>query len=110
MNCHLKHGTKPADIKTRSESVLEICKNAFVTERCTKSSDYYIENHTFRVFFGDLNFRIHADFKHAKRMIIMQDYHELMKYDELLSKTQKSNSILKGYTEGPLTFDPTYKY
>lgn len=39
----------------------------------------------------------------------MQDYEELMKYDEFKS-AQKESKILSHYKEGQLTFDPTYKY
>jgi len=62
-----------------------------VKERCTKSSEYYIENHTFRVYFGDMNFRLFNDLKSIKKMIIMQDYHEMMKSDEFLQQHKISN-------------------
>ena len=39
----------------------------------------------------------------------MQDYDELLKFDELML-SRKESQILKEFTEGSLTFDPTYKY
>ena len=58
---------------------------------------------------GDLNFRINLDNYTTRKLIKLHDYTELEKHDELFLN-QNESAILKHFTEGALTFDPTYKY
>jgi hypothetical protein len=45
----------------------------------------------------------------CRKLIELQDYDELLKYDEL-GLAKKENEVLATFNEGSLTFDPTYKY
>ena len=45
----------------------------------------------------------------VRRLISTKDYEKLHQYEELRS-LQKENEILRDFKEGPLYFDPTYKY
>lgn len=44
-----------------------------------------------------------------RRLVKLHDLDELAKFDELKQTSLQCKEI-KGFEEGPLTFDPTYKY
>jgi hypothetical protein len=43
-------------------------------------------------------------------LIASKDYEELHKFEEFKRFAQKDNEIMRDFKEGPLYFDPTYKY
>lgn len=61
------------------------------------------------MLFGDLNYRLYTDLFNARKLISMQDYEELMKYDEL-KDARKECDVLQNFKESTILFDPTYKY
>lgn len=62
-----------------------------------------------QVILGDLNYRIHHEASAVKRLVKIHDLDELAKFDEF-QQAPLFCKELKGFEEGPLTFDPTYKY
>ena len=58
---------------------------------------------------GDMNFRINLPNQEIRQLIPQGNYSKLILHDQLLCN-KGENAILKKYQEGPLTFDPTYKY
>lgn len=56
-----------------------------------------------------MNFRIDMPDQQVKYEIMQKNYSKLQANDQLL-KIKKSNAILSRFKEGPLNFDPTYKY
>ena len=73
-------------------------------------SNFQVAAHDLKFLFGDLNFRIKLDYQHCKELIDMQDYHELMKFDELIQVGKKMSPVISNLDEGSITFNPTYKY
>jgi hypothetical protein len=67
------------------------------------------KDHDIQYIFGDLNFRIDYDFKTVIRLIEKKDFKKLEAEDQLI-KRKNINSELIDFSEGPLNFDPTYKY
>jgi phosphatidylinositol-bisphosphatase len=63
-----------------------------------------------KVILGDLNYRVLLDGTLTRKYIASKDYEHLHKYDEFKQYQQKENEILRDFQEGPLYFDPTYKY
>jgi len=60
-NCHLDGGDTESNAKTRHGQLLQVQEGAFKQERGTQYQQYDVENHTVKVFFGDLNFCLFPD-------------------------------------------------
>lgn len=56
-----------------------------------------------------MNFRIDLPNDEVRSLVEQKNYHKLQERDQLLM-VQKQHPILKNYSEGPLLFDPTYRY
>lgn len=108
-NCHLESGQSLDLIKKRSQQISDIFNQAFIKDRGTQQSNYSVASHQVQVFLGDLNYRIHHDDSAVKRLVKLHDLGELAQFDEL-QHARLYCKELKGFEEGPLTFDPTYKY
>jgi phosphatidylinositol-bisphosphatase len=65
--------------------------------------------HDYKCFFGDLNFRVDLPNLEVRELIEQRNYPRLQSQDQLL-KIKLSDVILSKFQEGPLNFDPTYKY
>lgn len=74
------------------------------------SSNFSVSNHDFKFLFGDLNYRINLTNDKCRKLIAAHDYNELCKFDEFSEIRKNPSSIMNKFTEGSLTFDPTYKY
>ncbi|KZP19100.1 DNase I-like protein [Athelia psychrophila] len=68
-------------------------------------------DHEVVFFHGDMNYRISKTRESIITAVEAQDLASLLPYDQL-SKEMKANSgfRLRSFSEGPLTFAPTYKY
>jgi len=60
-------------------------------------------------FFGDLNYRINGDRATVERLILSSRLDILLPHDQLLH-AKKKRQVFKGFTEAPITFNPTYKF
>ncbi|KAK9364500.1 Endonuclease/exonuclease/phosphatase [Lipomyces kononenkoae] len=58
---------------------------------------------------GDLNYRLAMDRSDIALLAAKNDYDALLFWDQLRNEI-KEGSILVGFQEGPITFQPTYKY
>ncbi|KAK9235633.1 Endonuclease/exonuclease/phosphatase [Lipomyces kononenkoae] len=58
---------------------------------------------------GDLNYRLAMDRSDISLLAAKNDYDALLFWDQLRSEI-KDGSILVGFQEGPIAFQPTYKY
>lgn len=56
-----------------------------------------------------MNFRIDLPNNEVRDLIDKQNYNRLQLHDQLIN-LKPNNNILKKFCEGPLDFDPTYKY
>lgn len=71
--------------------------------------DYVIDNHDMIFMFGDTNFRIDLDNQICRQLIEQKRLTDLQRYDQLLV-IKHAHPILSKFSEGPLNFDPTFKY
>ena len=108
-NCHLESGQSLDLIKKRAQQINDIFNQAFIKERGTQQANYSVASHQVQVIFGDLNYRIDLENSAVKRLVKIHDLDELAKFDEFQHASLYCKD-LSHFSEGPLTFDPTYKY
>ncbi|XP_051934941.1 inositol polyphosphate 5-phosphatase Ka isoform X1 [Hippocampus zosterae] len=104
LNCHLA-----AHMKHANERVVEfehiLNSQNFKCEKAGKILD-----HRLVFWFGDLNFRIQDHGLHFVRTCISnENYNLLWKKDQLIMMKEKEK-LLQEFEEGPLDFQPTYKF
>lgn len=58
---------------------------------------------------GDLNFRLDLSRLHCDWLMQNKDYRSAMAFDQLRPLTSNSASAFHGWSEGEITFAPTYK-
>ncbi|XP_022623348.1 inositol polyphosphate 5-phosphatase K-like isoform X1 [Seriola dumerili] len=104
LNCHLA-----AHMKYATERVDEFERIMDTqTFECKKAPR--IVDHRLVFWFGDLNFRIQDHGMHFVRSCINnQTYNLLWSKDQLLMM-KKKEQLLQEFDEGPLDFQPTYKF
>jgi len=101
--CHLSADNN----KNRIQEFNNILAQNFVKDN--KKKDLKFKEHDIQFVFGDLNFRLDLEEYTAKMLINSKQYNDLLVHDQLC-KAKHVNSSLIEFTEGPITFDPTYKY
>ncbi|XP_036005725.1 inositol polyphosphate 5-phosphatase Ka isoform X1 [Fundulus heteroclitus] len=104
LNCHLA-----AHMKYANERVDEFERIVDTqTFDCKKAPR--IMDHRLVFWFGDLNFRIQDHGMHFVRSCINnQTYNLLWSHDQLIMLKEKEQ-LLQEFEEGPLDFQPTYKF
>ena len=78
----------------------------------TNGQEDYIDldQHDVVFWFGDLNYRVdNVNLVDTLRLIYSSEFDELAQYDQLSRERAKSR-VFECYSEGKLTFRPTYKY
>ncbi|KAL5975507.1 Type IV inositol polyphosphate 5-phosphatase 3 [Asimina triloba] len=61
------------------------------------------------IWLGDLNYRINLSYDKTKQFISKKDWSGLSEKDQLIRELRKGRAF-DGWSEGTLTFPPTYKY
>lgn len=61
------------------------------------------------MWLGDLNYRMNSSLDRAHQLISKKDWPNLSEFDQLKSELKKGRAF-DGWTEGIMTFPPTYKY
>jgi hypothetical protein len=89
-----------------SARVAEI--NDILNKSFPKKNNLFKE-HDIQFIFGDLNFRIDLEYNTCIQMIKFGSLQTLADYDQL-NKAKSTDSNLIKLVEGPLNFEPTYKY
>uniref|UniRef100_A0A3P8RWK4 Inositol polyphosphate-5-phosphatase Ka n=1 Tax=Amphiprion percula TaxID=161767 RepID=A0A3P8RWK4_AMPPE len=104
LNCHLA-----AHMKYASERVdeFEYIMNT-QTFDCKKAPQ--IVDHRLLFWFGDLNFRIEDHGMHFVRSCINKETYNLLWSKDQLTMMKKKEQMLQEFDEGPLDFQPTYKF
>ncbi|XP_074496341.1 inositol polyphosphate 5-phosphatase K-like isoform X1 [Sebastes fasciatus] len=104
LNCHLA-----AHMKYATERVDEF---EYIMDRqtfdCKKAPR--IVDHRLVFWFGDLNFRIHDHGMHFVRTCINDQTYNLLWSNDQLTMMKKKEQMLQEFEEGPLDFQPTYKF
>ncbi|KAL0281009.1 UNVERIFIED_CONTAM: hypothetical protein PYX00_002139 [Menopon gallinae] len=74
------------------------------------SSRLTIRDHDQIYWLGDLNYRVtDLDSNVVKEFLHHNNYKPILEYDQL-NRQKALKRVFDGYTEGPITFKPTYKY
>ncbi|XP_032901356.1 type II inositol 1,4,5-trisphosphate 5-phosphatase isoform X2 [Amblyraja radiata] len=108
VSSHLAAHTE--ECERRNQDYKEICTRMRFLQTNLPLSSLTIMKHDIVLWVGDLNYRIcHPEAETIKKLIAAKDYQNLIKYDQL-SKHKKSMMIFRGFEEGALNFQPTYKY
>ncbi|XP_054651128.1 inositol polyphosphate 5-phosphatase Ka isoform X5 [Dunckerocampus dactyliophorus] len=104
LNCHLA-----AHMKNVTERVVEF---EYITDQqifnCEKAQR--ILDHRLVFWFGDLNFRIQDHGMHFVRTCINNKNYSLLWSKDQLIMMKKKEKLLQEFEEGPLDFQPTYKF
>ncbi|VDM01021.1 unnamed protein product [Schistocephalus solidus] len=110
INCHLAAGV--ANKERRIQDYSEIMRKMEFERRTSTGEIQFlrIPEHDQLFFFGDMNYRI-VGLTPAENIgsIIRRTYEPLLKYDELLN-LRNSGRIMQSFSEGQITFPPTYKF
>ncbi|XP_059186552.1 inositol polyphosphate 5-phosphatase Ka isoform X2 [Centropristis striata] len=104
LNCHLaahmKYATERVD---EFEYIMDT-----QTFDCKKAPR--IVDHRLVFWFGDLNFRIQDHGMHFVRSCINNQTYNLLWSNDQLTMMKKKEQMLQEFDEGPLDFQPTYKF
>lgn len=101
--CHL--AAHQEECQRRNQDFSDVCARlAF------PAHDRGLADHEQIFWLGDLNYRL-ADLEHdrVKSMVDQGLLDKLLEHDQLRQQQQQGKAFA-GYTEGPITFRPTYKY
>lgn len=71
------------------------------------SVHFYLPHYSHIFWIGDLNYRLTDSL--SRDIFNVEDFANILKYDQLVMEMQ-SKRVFCGYTEGEITFRPTYKY
>ncbi|XP_019513697.1 PREDICTED: type II inositol 1,4,5-trisphosphate 5-phosphatase isoform X2 [Hipposideros armiger] len=108
VNSHLAAHTE--EYERRNQDYKDICSRMLFSRGDASLAPVPISKHDVILWLGDLNYRIEElDVEKVKKLIEEKDFQTLYAYDQL--KTQvAANAVFQGFTEGKITFQPTYKY
>ncbi|XP_062818573.1 type II inositol 1,4,5-trisphosphate 5-phosphatase isoform X1 [Anolis carolinensis] len=69
-----------------------------------------IAKHDVVLWLGDLNYRLEEqDVERVKKLVEARDFRTLQQHDQL-KRQMEAKAVFEGFTEGEITFQPTYKY
>ncbi|XP_052572516.1 LOW QUALITY PROTEIN: type II inositol 1,4,5-trisphosphate 5-phosphatase [Peromyscus californicus insignis] len=108
VNSHLAAHTE--EHERRNQDYKDICSRMQFSQVDPSLPPLTIGKHDVILWLGDLNYRIEElDVEKVKMLIEEKAFQTLYAYDQL--KTQvAAKTVFEGFTEGELTFQPTYKY
>ncbi|KAF6146364.1 hypothetical protein GIB67_020458, partial [Kingdonia uniflora] len=106
---HLSSGEKEGDELRRNADVQEIHRRTHFHSVSDIISPQTIHDHERIIWFGDLNYRINLSYEKTKELISKKEWSKLVERDQLVRELRKGRAF-DGWTEGTLTFPPTYKY
>eukprot|EP00474_Spongospora_subterranea_P009019 CRZ09477.1 hypothetical protein [Spongospora subterranea] len=111
LNSHLSaHQNNVPARNDNFRDITEKLKFSTPTERGLRGESYSIEQHDYVFWIGDLNYRIDvADMDIIFDRIIAQDLDYLLRYDQL-SLERSNKNVFQQYSEGKISFPPTYKF
>ncbi|KAG8455609.1 hypothetical protein GDO86_001709 [Hymenochirus boettgeri] len=104
LNCHLPAHMENADQRVDNfESILQL-------QQFQGPLANGVLDHDLVFWFGDLNFRIEDLDLHFVKSAIRGNKLALLWEKDQLNMAKFDEPVLNGFTEGPLTFPPTYKF
>lgn len=105
---HLTAGEKEGDESKRNADVLEIHRRTQFHSFADIGLPKSILDHERIIWLGDLNYRINLSYDETRKLISQKDWAKLVVKDQLTQEITKG--VFAGWSEGTLTFAPTYKY
>ncbi|XP_030679333.1 type II inositol 1,4,5-trisphosphate 5-phosphatase isoform X2 [Nomascus leucogenys] len=98
------------EYERRNQDYKDICSRMQFCQPDPSLPPLTISNHDVILWLGDLNYRIEElDVEKVKKLIEEKDFQTLYAYDQLKIQVA-AKTVFEGFTEGELTFQPTYKY
>ncbi|KGN46110.1 type IV inositol polyphosphate 5-phosphatase 3 isoform X2 [Cucumis sativus] len=106
---HLTSGEKEGDEIKRNADVNEIHRRTQFHPINGVGFPKIIHDHERIIWLGDLNYRINLSYEKTRELISRKEWSKLAESDQLLRELRKGRAF-DGWTEGNLSFAPTYKY
>lgn len=106
---HLTSGEKEGDELKRNADVSEIHRRTQFHPLNGIGFPKIIHDHERIIWLGDLNYRINLSYEKTRELISRKEWSKLAESDQLLRELKKGRAF-DGWTEGNLSFAPTYKY
>ncbi|KAI3465429.1 hypothetical protein Pfo_022092 [Paulownia fortunei] len=106
---HLTSGEKEGDAVKRNADVHEIHRRTHFNSLAGMGLPKSIYDHERIIWLGDLNYRINLPYEQTRELISKKDWSMLVERDQLIKELKKGRAF-DGWSEGTLSFAPTYKY
>ncbi|KAM7138739.1 type II inositol 1,4,5-trisphosphate 5-phosphatase isoform 3-T5 [Macrochelys suwanniensis] len=98
------------DYERRNQDFKDICSRMQFCQSDPNLPPLTISKHDVILWLGDLNYRIEQlEVETVKMHIEKEKFQALYQYDQL-KKQMDEKAVFDGFTEGEITFQPTYKY
>jgi len=107
--CHLTSGEKDGDELKRNADVQEIHRRTIFHPVSRVSTPKTIYDHERIFWLGDLNYRINLPYEKTHEFVSNHNWNGLFEKDQLRLELRKGR-VFDGWTEGVISFAPTYKY
>ncbi|XP_042408772.1 type IV inositol polyphosphate 5-phosphatase 3-like [Zingiber officinale] len=107
--CHLSSGEKSGDELRRNADVQEIHRKTQFSTVARAGVPKIIHDHERIFWLGDLNYRIDLSFEETNEFISRKNWSMLLERDQLTRELKKGRAF-DGWSEGVISFPPTYKY
>ncbi|KAG8096861.1 hypothetical protein GUJ93_ZPchr0013g37844 [Zizania palustris] len=108
--CHLASGGRDGDEAHRNSDATEILSRTTFPRGHSLNLPRKILHHDRVILLGDLNYRISLPEAKTRLLVERQDWKALLEYDQLRSEVVSEGGAFRGWSEGAVTFSPTYKY
>lgn len=106
VNSHLAAHVE--EFERRNQDFRDICNRIRFVQPNQQPKTIIDHDHVY--WLGDLNYRItEKDPSTVKKLISEENFAPVLEWDQL-KQQHKLNNVFSGYTEGTITFKPTYKY
>ncbi|XP_076790341.1 type II inositol 1,4,5-trisphosphate 5-phosphatase isoform X3 [Arvicanthis niloticus] len=108
VNSHLAAHTE--EYERRNQDYRDICSRMQFSQVDPSLPPLTISKHDVILWLGDLNYRIEElDVEKVKKLVEEKAFQTLYAHDQLKIQVA-AKTIFEGFTEGEITFQPTYKY
>ncbi|XP_041089959.1 type II inositol 1,4,5-trisphosphate 5-phosphatase isoform X2 [Polyodon spathula] len=98
------------EFERRNQDYKDICTRLLFRQHDPMLPPLPIMKHNLVLWLGDLNYRISdLEVERVKQLIQDKDFQTLHRYDQLRRQIEEK-AVFEGFTEGEITFQPTYKY
>lgn len=108
VNSHLAAHTE--EYERRNQDYRDICSRMQFSQVDPSLPPLTISKHDVILWLGDLNYRIEElDVEKVKKLVEEKAFQTLYAHDQLKIQVA-AKTVFEGFTEGEITFQPTYKY